>query len=420
MPVNTHSTSLIRTSSPAASKSSDIYYDNPVFHSADDALGAYDSDMSASVSDTHNTTPTPQPIRAASSASVVEILEEDFPLATLVPTTTATTRGKATKKDKGKKRAIQARTTPSSQQTWQTLLPTRSASTIPSKRQPPRPLPCAGDTAPRPHPHPHPHPTCRCRTCTCTRRCCCARAAAAAAAVPAPTIMTPAPTAATLTPTTVTAPDAAVAVVATETLTIAVPSTFAAAVAVAPGHAVLPNHVPAPAPMVPAQHIAAAAAAAHMNPVWPTADSNPPRGSYTPTPPGGFPSIDVPHPKFLLTVSRGNGLTMHTHGLIHDSIGNYVNVDATNFQLGTPPTAERGPSPTLWLVAGLPERLSEMLVDKKVLSSTHITFFTIPFDIPITGFVGTFSGFTLPNTQEGADAACSLLQSAIRADNNIA
>jgi hypothetical protein len=129
---------------------------------------------------------------------------------------------------------------------------------------------------------------------------------------------------------------------------------------------------------------------------------------------------DVPHPKFLLTVSGGNGLTMHTHGLIRDAIRNYINVDITNFQLGTPPTVERGPNPILWLVAGLPEHLSEELVHKRVLSSSHITFYTIPFDIPVMGFVGTFSGFTLPNTQGGVDAARDLLQTAICKDNDIA
>ncbi|KAJ7819711.1 hypothetical protein B0H14DRAFT_2600460 [Mycena olivaceomarginata] len=129
---------------------------------------------------------------------------------------------------------------------------------------------------------------------------------------------------------------------------------------------------------------------------------------------------DVPHPKFLLTVSGGNGQTMHTHGLIRDAIGNYINVEATNFQLGTPPTVECGPNPILWLVAGLPGHLSDELINKKVLSSSHITFYTIPFDIPVMGLVGTFSGFTLPNTQEGADAARSLLQTVIRKDNSIA
>jgi hypothetical protein len=111
---------------------------------------------------------------------------------------------------------------------------------------------------------------------------------------------------------------------------------------------------------------------------------------------------------------------MQTHGLTRDAIGNFINIDATDFQLGTPPTADHGPSPILWLVAGIPEHLADTIVQHPIISSGRITLYTFPFDIPIIGFVGTFGGFTLPNTPDWADAARNLLQTAIRADTNIA
>jgi hypothetical protein len=98
-----------------------MYYDDPAFDSALDsptnnpngALDAYNSDASVAMSDAHHTTPTPQPTRVMSPASVVEISEEEFPrLATPIPAATTKTHGKATKKNKGKKRALQGMTLP--------------------------------------------------------------------------------------------------------------------------------------------------------------------------------------------------------------------------------------------------------------------------------------------------------------------
>jgi hypothetical protein len=128
---------------------------------------------------------------------------------------------------------------------------------------------------------------------------------------------------------------------------------------------------------------------------------------------------EVRSPKFFVVVSGGNGATIQTHGLIRIAIGDFINVDPTSFHLGTPPTSEYGPSPVLWLVAGLSPPLAQAILDQPVLSSRPITLFTIPFDMPVIGFVGTFGGFTLPNTQGGADAVRDLLQTAIRANSDI-
>ncbi|KAJ7698512.1 hypothetical protein B0H14DRAFT_3528834 [Mycena olivaceomarginata] len=68
---------------------------------------AYDSDASEAAStDAHNATPTPQPTRAMSTASIVEITMDERP-ATPVPDAAPAKRGKAGKKNKGKKRAAQ-------------------------------------------------------------------------------------------------------------------------------------------------------------------------------------------------------------------------------------------------------------------------------------------------------------------------
>jgi hypothetical protein len=112
--MTTRSSSLVRTPSPVGSESSDFYYDDPVFdsaltspHLAADGHNAYDSDASEAMpTDAHNTTPTPQPARAMSTASIVEITRDERP-ATPVPAASPTKRGKAGKKNKGKKRAAQ-------------------------------------------------------------------------------------------------------------------------------------------------------------------------------------------------------------------------------------------------------------------------------------------------------------------------
>ncbi|KAJ7805324.1 hypothetical protein B0H13DRAFT_2488870 [Mycena leptocephala] len=173
--------------------------------------------------------------------------------------------------------------------------------------------------------------------------------------------------------------------------------------------------------------------------VWMTADRNPPWGSYTPTPAGGYPDIvysptllwqgvpddlhalyvTVANPKFFLVVSGENGQTMRTHALIRDAVGSYINITSTDFQLGTPPAVENSPTPTLWLVAGIPLHLAQAILTKRVLSSTHITIFPVPYEMPVNRFIGTYGGLTLPNTEAGATAAQRLFQDAARVNSAI-
>jgi hypothetical protein len=164
--------------------------------------------------------------------------------------------------------------------------------------------------------------------------------------------------------------------------------------------------------------------------MWLTADGLPPCGSFTPTPAGGFASIiyeplqlllvvppeliqmyeGVPAPKVFMTVSGGNGAITRTHGHIRAAIGNFVNVDPTSFTLSTPPTAANSTSSALWLLAGLPGPLTQMILDNRVLSTTTITLYPLPYKLPIVGFVGVFAGFTLPNYNNSANAARDLIR----------
>jgi hypothetical protein len=128
---------------------------------------------------------------------------------------------------------------------------------------------------------------------------------------------------------------------------------------------------------------------------------------------------EVASPKFFLVVSGGNGAVMKTHGLIREAIGNYINIDPTAFTLGTPPTAANGSSSTLWLVTDIPDPLARAVVDARMLSSTNITIYTLPYEMPIIGFVGIFAGFTLPNTVMGANAARDLIGTAVQGNNEI-
>ncbi|KAJ7878007.1 hypothetical protein B0H14DRAFT_2567551 [Mycena olivaceomarginata] len=181
------------------------------------------------------------------------------------------------------------------------------------------------------------------------------------------------------------------------------PAAAAAATPIAAAAAALAARPSLPQLAAPAVAPAAAPAAAPaLPPLWLTADALPPRGSYTPTPAGGFPPHWVPadlirmyeevsSPKFFLVVSGDNGAVMRTHGLIREAIANYINIDPTTFTLGTPPTAANGSSPTLWLAADIPDPLAQGIVDARILSSTNITLYTLPYNMPVIGFdlIGT-------------------------------
>ncbi|KAJ7820212.1 hypothetical protein B0H14DRAFT_2600078 [Mycena olivaceomarginata] len=129
---------------------------------------------------------------------------------------------------------------------------------------------------------------------------------------------------------------------------------------------------------------------------------------------------EVAFPKFFLVMSGSNGVVMKTHRLICKAISNYININPTAFTLGTLPTAANRSSPTLWLVANIPDPLAQVVVDAHMLSSTNITIYTLPYNMPVMSFLGVFAGFMLPNTVMSANTAWGLIGTAIKANNKIA
>ncbi|KAJ6602723.1 hypothetical protein DFH09DRAFT_1470661 [Mycena vulgaris] len=414
--------SSARSSSPTPSENSDMYYDDfdnaspsPAPSQTADAFGGWESDGTPAPMDSRDATPT-QEVRPSSPASVVEISREDFPpLPAQAPATVTKPRAaKAPKAKKGKEKAKAteavavepithtsdaddpflaadiARATAASLgiQTSADHATTGASSSrrpaappgSPSKRQRAN---TAGDAAPAPFPP-----------------------AVVVNAVPAPVTIQPAippPRPHTLVP---------VAAATVVPVAVAVVAPTAGAVVAPIAEAVTaPAAAAAGAPTF-AQAVAQPAAAA---------DGLPPRGSYTPTPAGGFPPIvyspelllqgvpqdlsgmydDVAQPKFFIVVSGGNGAVMKTHGLIRESIGNFINVDPTSFTLGTPPTAANGTSPALWLAADIPPQLAQAIIDHRIISSTGISLFPLPYNMPVIGFVGTHRDAFGPQVSAG-------------------
>ncbi|KAJ7203482.1 hypothetical protein B0H12DRAFT_1243765 [Mycena haematopus] len=444
------------------SENSDIYYENldepsPAPSETADLFG-WASDASA-YQDSRDVTPTPQPARASSPASVVEISPEEFPpLAAPAPATVTKARAKANK-GKGKAKTAPvvepapepaptevrndpflaadiARATAAS--LGLTISMGHSTEDASSSR---RPAAGPGSPAKRLRSNtageaaPPPFTLAPFATAAST-------AAGAVVAAPPPPVVGPPVTAASSSPITspFLTPVAAAPGVAPSVAHVAAPP----AVQVA-AQAIAQTYAAAAAPQVVVAAVAPVVAAAAPAPdapapLWLTADGLPPRGSYTPTPVGGFPNIvysperllqgvptnlqemyeEVAHPKFFLLVSGGNGAVMKTHGLIREAIGNFINIDPTAFTLGTPPTAADGTSPVIWLAAGIQDHLAQAIVDARILSTANITLFSLPYNMPVIGFVGVFEGFTLPNSNEGADLARDLLRSVISHSGEIA
>ncbi|KAJ7348665.1 hypothetical protein DFH08DRAFT_1000645 [Mycena albidolilacea] len=443
----THNTSAC-ASSPTPSENSDMYYksyddvSSPVPSQTADLYG-WDSDLSPAPMDAE-TTPTPQAACPSSPASVVEVSRDEFlPLATPAPTVTKP-HTKATKATKGKGKA---------KAEGASLLhrPVTNPGS-PSKR---RRSNTAGDASPvvipatvvtpasaaqAPVPAANPVALVTATPTTIVALVAASVAMPVAASVAAPTAApAAAPIAAPV------AAHAAAPVAAPIAAHVAAPAAApiaapAAALDAAPAAAPAASLAAAPIAAPAAAPVAAPATAPALPPLWLTADGLPPRGSYSQTPAGSFPPIvyspeqllqgvpadpvqmygEVAFPKFFLVVSGGNGAVMKTHGLICEAIGNYINIDPTAFILGTPPTAANGSSSTLWLVADIPDPLAQAVIDAHILSSMNVTVYTLPYNMPVMGFVGVFAGFMLPNTVMGANTARDLISTAVEANNEIA
>ncbi|KAJ7757380.1 hypothetical protein DFH07DRAFT_772862 [Mycena maculata] len=464
------------TYTPSPTQSENLYWDSvdgrdtpsPAPSQTADAFG-WDSEASLGPMDSTEATPTQQTVRPSSPASVVEISMEDFPpLVAPAPAATAKPHAKATKAPKGKGRAKAATNndedpflvadiaraaaaslglTTALNQATEGASSSRRPAAAPGS--PPKRLRAntTGDAAPAPFaanaqaPAPPATFTPSAANVTTAPAAAVDTVPVAAAVTMEPAVvlnaaapaMIPVAAAPTAVPV-IAAPAAApvVAPVIAAPVTIA-PVTVPVAVVLAAAPVAVPVVAPAAIPVQPA-------AAAALPPMWLMANGLPPRGSYTPTPAGGFPNIiysaeqllagildillqkydEVNHPKFFIVVSGGNGTLMRTHGLIREAIGGFINIDPTSFTLGTPPTASNGSSPALWLAADIRDDLVQGIVNNRIISSANITLYPLPYNMPVSGFIGVFSSFTLPNSDTGANAARDLLRTAIASSNEIA
>ncbi|KAJ7820956.1 hypothetical protein B0H13DRAFT_2377640 [Mycena leptocephala] len=378
-----------------------------------DALG-WDSDSSEAPFGSANATPTPQAVRPSTPASVVEISREEFPpLAASAPATATKPRTK-TSKGKGKKKASvatnveddpflaadieRAKAASLSLTTSMDHATDGASSSRRPEADPGSPTKClhantTGDAAPAPFgtllrvrppppplpPHPPPPPL--------------ARSAPRPTALQPRAVVTPAMSSTAPGHMPAPAADATYAAAVTAVAPIAAPAPVAAAAAPAVGILPVLRFQP--------HHLLARAAAPRR-------------------PPDLTRMYDaVAQPKFFIVVSGGNGAIMRTHGLIREALGNFVNIDPTSFTLGTPPTAANGTSPALWLAADIPPQLAQAIIDNRIISSTKITLFPLPYNMPVIGFVGVFAGFTLPNNDAGANAARDLIRTAIAGNSEI-
>ncbi|KAJ7847155.1 hypothetical protein B0H14DRAFT_3454003 [Mycena olivaceomarginata] len=390
--------SVVRSSSPTTSESSDMYYNDDAFPTSPGSATSA------------TPPPTPRPTRDPSPASVVELAMEDFPPLAAPTAAAPTAHNKSGKKENGKKHAIQqvvgeddppprrqhrphhgriARA-PYTGPPLQASAPRTNAvgGTVSDMGQLPFLTP-AGSISPTSAPNRNPASAAQAVTASSTN-------------LPATTTATPPTPSAAIAASPTTVPGSAAHAT---TPTLEVLAQYTAAAAAAPAAAVVPNMPPAPAAAV--QRIANNAATAPAGTAWRTQDGNPPPRLIRAHPIRRLPCLrgmpatlmplydEVPHPKFFIVVSGGNGATIQTHGLIR-------------FPPRHPPRHGSGPSQVLWLVAGLPPHLAQAVIDQQVVSTSRITLFVIPYDMPVIGYVG------------GADAVRDLLQAAIHIDREIA
>ncbi|KAJ7245459.1 hypothetical protein C8J57DRAFT_1476414 [Mycena rebaudengoi] len=396
-------TRTTRSPSPAPSVESDFYWDNvdspsPAPSQTADPIG-WESDSTPAPVESANATPTPQAARHSSPASVIEISGEDFPplnAAAPAPATVTKPRAKAAK-SKGKKKAVARPVTNDEDDPFlvEELEKARTASLALSYS----PVHSNGGASSSRRPEGEPDSP--------SKR---LRANSTGASAPAPFADTT---------------KAAAPAPAAESAPVAVPTSGTPFLA--------PMNAPAAANALAAANDAPAAAndaPAAANDAPAAANDAPAAANDAPPPPTTPPPLHTLRSRLqpLLLASLQLlfylrlAATVPPRGPTASSatLGNRINVGSATFILGTPPTAANGSSPALWLVAGIPANLAQDILDSRVVSSTAITLFPIPYDIPVNGFVGVFTGFYLANTTEHADIARGLLRAAIAANNDIA
>ncbi|KAJ6449444.1 hypothetical protein C8R47DRAFT_1084717 [Mycena vitilis] len=170
-----------------------------------------------------------------------------------------------------------------------------------------------------------------------------------------------------------------------------------------------------------------------------TVDGNPPQGSYSPTPRGGYRAVVgvtaewvfrnlppaqlrqwdiIPHPKIIATIAGGNGDRMETTPRLRNHIARRFNMNPDDVLIGTPGLGEGpGPDAIPWLIAGLSLAQAQALLDVGALVSDDLTTIFHAYQPQVLGFGGTFTGLTVSPTNP--DLAHAIIADAIMADRDI-
>ncbi|KAJ7312285.1 hypothetical protein DFH08DRAFT_822322 [Mycena albidolilacea] len=124
---------------------------------------------------------------------------------------------------------------------------------------------------------------------------------------------------------------------------------------------------------------------------------------------------EVPQPKVIATISGGNGDRIQTAELVRTSIADRFNAPQASLLIGTPGLAENnGPDPIAWLIPGISPDQAQTLIDMGCLCSDTITIFFHEYHPPISGFIGTWQGFTI--AESDAELAHRIIVDAVLAD----
>ncbi|KAJ7078706.1 hypothetical protein B0H15DRAFT_804726 [Mycena belliarum] len=168
-----------------------------------------------------------------------------------------------------------------------------------------------------------------------------------------------------------------------------------------------------------------------------TYDGLPPLGAFTRAPPGGGRIImgmhyanlfcnlpesqhriwdEQPHPKIVGFIAGGNGDRVQNALRIQTQLARLTRVPQSRILVG-PPGLAAGPGqdPHPWLLSGMPIAQAQFLLDQGFFSADDgLTMYILPYVPPITPFLGTFHGLTIP--EDDPQRALTILARAITED----
>ncbi|KAJ6614395.1 hypothetical protein B0H10DRAFT_1950761 [Mycena sp. CBHHK59/15] len=127
----------------------------------------------------------------------------------------------------------------------------------------------------------------------------------------------------------------------------------------------------------------------------------------------------APHPKRLCWISGDNGDRLQMAPRLQTHIANRLNMNPADVRVGAPGLREGpGPDPIAWLIS-MPEEQAQVLLDMGALNSDDslLTFY-VPYAPPITPFLCTLAGLTIPEAD--AELVLAIIGEAIAGDNDIA